>query len=178
MASAADGCAASSAAAFATAPSQSRPLSFGSQKRSRIVRSISWRTPGGGCAGAAPRSASAKTRSAASGFRMRIPIHLGELRRVQVRVLLRRRERGMAEQLLDRAEIRAGLEQVRRERVTEGVRRDLFRKPRGPEAPLEQARPRARRQTSPARGDEKRLALAERLASAGTLLRPVAQGVA
>ena len=41
---------------------------------------------------------------------------------VDVAVHLRRRERGVAEQLLDRAQVGAALEQVRRERVAQAVR--------------------------------------------------------
>src|SRR5262245_8897897 len=120
MASAFAGFAASSARAFATAPLQSRLFRFGSQKRSRIVVSIS--ASRGGPAGAgvcAVRQPATRSQRPETGLRlrMRIPVDLGEPRRVEMCVLLRRRERSVAEELLDRAEVRAGLEQVRGEGV-------------------------------------------------------------
>src|SRR2546430_2188483 len=57
-------------------------------------------------------------------FGMRLPVHLDELPVVQMRVLLRRRERGVAEELLDAAQVRAGVEEMRGERVAHGVRGD------------------------------------------------------
>src|SRR5215472_2488419 len=54
-----------------------------------------------------------------SGTRMRAVVHAPQMTGVDVAVDLRRRERAVAEQLLDRAEVRAAVEQVRRERVTQ-----------------------------------------------------------
>src|SRR5206468_2690410 len=56
------------------------------------------------------------------GPRVRAVIDLAEPARVDVAVHLRRRERGVTEQLLDRAEIGAALEQVGCERMPEPVR--------------------------------------------------------
>ena len=53
---------------------------------------------------------------------MRAVVDAAQALRVHVAVDLRRRERGVAEELLDRAEIGPALEQVRRERVAEPVR--------------------------------------------------------
>ena len=55
---------------------------------------------------------------------MRLPVHLEQLRRVDVRVALRRAQARVAEQLLDRAQVGAALQQMRRERVAERVRAD------------------------------------------------------
>src|SRR4051812_3403448 len=57
-----------------------------------------------------------------SGTRMRGVVDLPQPLRVDVRVHLRRRERRMAEQLLNRAQVGAAFEQVRRERVAQAVR--------------------------------------------------------
>src|SRR3569833_303054 len=56
-----------------------------------------------------------------SGPRMGLLIHLLEALDAGVRIDLRRRNRGVAEQLLDGAEIGAGVEHVGRKRVAEGV---------------------------------------------------------
>ena len=55
-------------------------------------------------------------------------VDLGEAARVDVRVDLRRADVRMAEHLLDGADVRAVLEQVRGEAVAEDVRRDAFRR--------------------------------------------------
>ena len=55
---------------------------------------------------------------------MRLPIHLEQLRGVDVRVALRRRQLHVPEQLLNRAQVGAALQQVRRERVAQRVRTD------------------------------------------------------
>ena len=49
-------------------------------------------------------------------------VDAAEALRVDVAVDLRRRERAVAEELLDRAQVGAALEQVRRERVPQAVR--------------------------------------------------------
>ena len=46
---------------------------------------------------------------------MRLPIHVQQLRDVHVRIALRGREPHVAKQLLDGAQIGAGLQQMRRE---------------------------------------------------------------
>ena len=48
-------------------------------------------------------------------------MNLEQLRRVDVSVALRRTQPRMSEQLLNRAKVRSPLQQVRRERMTEGV---------------------------------------------------------
>src|SRR5688572_26394233 len=55
---------------------------------------------------------------------MRLPVHVDELLRVDVRVALGRAEAGMAQQLLNGPQIRAVREQMRRERMTQRVRAD------------------------------------------------------
>src|SRR5262245_50098733 len=94
--------------------------------------------PEGGCRRAQlspPASSSAHTtaraaaqaaggRSGPSGPRVRLLIRLLEPRARDVRVHLRAGERAVPEQLLDRAQVRAGIEQVAGERVPERVRRD------------------------------------------------------
>ena len=55
---------------------------------------------------------------------MAFAVDLEQLRRVDVRVALRRAEARVAEQLLNRAQVRAALQQVRRERVAQRVRAD------------------------------------------------------
>ena len=76
---------------------------------------------------------------------------------VQVRVLLGGREGGVAEQLLDRPQVRPGLQQMRRERVAQGVRRDLRGKTRGAKPSLEKPRHGSRGQSPAPRVDEERL---------------------
>src|SRR3954447_4826145 len=55
---------------------------------------------------------------------MRFLVHGDQLPVVEVRVLLRRRERDVAEELLDAAEVGAGVEEMRSERVAHRVRRN------------------------------------------------------
>src|ERR1019366_7769353 len=55
---------------------------------------------------------------------MRFLIHLEQLRGVHMRVALGGAEARVAEQLLDGAQVGAALEEMRRERVTQGVRTD------------------------------------------------------
>src|SRR5664280_2433340 len=67
---------------------------------------------------------------------MALSVDLDEALGVKVRVALRRRERGVAEKLLDGAEVRAGREEMRRERVPDRVRRGVAgnrRRPHGEE---------------------------------------------
>src|SRR5215207_8215283 len=62
-----------------------------------------------------------------------------EPRRLNLGVDLRRGEAGVTEQLLDRAEIRAALEQVGRERVPQRMRGDPSRDRRLPDPALQPA---------------------------------------
>ena len=55
---------------------------------------------------------------------MGLPIHLEQLRRIHVRIALRGRQLHVTQQLLDRAQIGAALEQMAGERVTQRVRAD------------------------------------------------------
>ena len=80
--------------------------------------------------------------------RVRFPVHLEQLRGVDVRVALRRAEARVAEQLLDRAQVRAALQQMRRERVPQRVRAD--------------ADPRARTARRSAARDDRRCATVSR----------------
>ena len=67
---------------------------------------------------------------------MGVVVHAPEALCVHVAVHLRRPERRVPEQLLDRAQVGAALEQVRRERVPQPVRvRDELAQRRGIEAP-------------------------------------------
>ena len=92
---------------------------------------------------------------------MRAVVDLAQAARVDVAVHLRRRERAVAEQLLDRAQVGAALEQVRRERVPQPVR---VRK---------QAAQRARVEPAAARREEERvLGAARELRAAPRAGRP------
>ena len=55
---------------------------------------------------------------------VRLPIHVQQLRRVDVRVALRGAQARMAEQLLDRPKVGAALQQVRRKGVAQRMRAD------------------------------------------------------
>ena len=63
------------------------------------------------------------------GARMRRVVHLREVAEVELGVDLRRRDVGVAEQLLHGAQVAARLQQVRRERVAQHVRMDVRRQP-------------------------------------------------
>src|SRR5262245_39446086 len=65
-----------------------------------------------------------RLRARRSGPRVRLVIRLLEPRARDVRVDTRAREAAVAEQLLDRAQVGAGVGEVARERVAERVRRD------------------------------------------------------
>ena len=58
---------------------------------------------------------------------MRFPVRLEQLRDVDVRVALGRAQTRVAEQFLNRAQVGARLQQVRRERVPQRVRADADR---------------------------------------------------
>src|SRR5581483_3398172 len=68
------------------------------------------------------RAARSARNPSTSGSRMGVVIDAPEALRVDVAVHLRGRERAVAEELLNRAQVRSALEQVRGERVTEPVR--------------------------------------------------------
>src|SRR5512138_146342 len=93
-----------------------------------------------------------------SCFRVRLAVHRAQPCGIEVRVFLGRRERRVAQQLLDRAQVRARLEQVGRERVTQSVRRDLDGQPCSAQPTLQEPRHRARRESSAAGIDEHGLA--------------------
>ena len=68
-----------------------------------------------------------KTALAAAGVRVRLEVRLAAAAVGDVRVELGRRQVGVAEHLLHRAQVGAALEQVRRERVAEEVGVDALR---------------------------------------------------
>ena len=57
---------------------------------------------------------------------MELPVHLLEVPAIDVGVDLRRRDAGVAEHLLDGAEVRAAFEEVRREGVAQRVGVDVL----------------------------------------------------
>src|SRR5713226_3313258 len=59
-----------------------------------------------------------------SGPRVGLLIHRNQLPIVQMRVFLRRRKRRVAEKLLNRAKVGAGVQKMRRKRMPQRVRRD------------------------------------------------------
>jgi hypothetical protein len=85
---------------------------------------------------------------------MRLPIHIEQLRRVDVRVALRGRQLHMAEQFLDRAQISAALEQVRRKRMAQGVRADSETRAARGDVPCDEALDASPCQACPAKVDE------------------------
>ena len=93
-------------------------------------------------------TASARARPAAPRVRVRVEVRLAPAPVRDVRVELGRAEVGVAEHLLDAAQVGAALEQVRRERVAEQVRVDALRVEAGgrgePAQDQERARPRER----------------------------------
>src|SRR3954451_4943530 len=81
---------------------------------------------------------------------MRLLVHGDQLPVVEVRVLLRRRERDVAEELLDAAEVGAGIEEMRGERVAHRVRRSAGAQRRLANVAVEEAPYAARRNALPA----------------------------
>ena len=79
-----------------------------------------------------------------------------QLIEVDVRVLLRRRQAGVAEQLLDGAQVGAGAEQVGGEAVAQRVRADLAGDAAGQRVGVDEARHRAHRQPAAAPVQEHR----------------------
>src|ERR1700746_818725 len=71
-----------------------------------------------------PRSASRGSPAMPLCLRVRFAVGIDELSCVDVGVALRRAEPRVAEQFLNGAQIRAGFEQMRGERVPQGVRTD------------------------------------------------------
>ncbi len=92
-----------------------------------------------------------------SRLRMGAAVDLAQARGVQVRVLLRRRERGVSEKLLNRPQIGSGREKVGGEGVAQRVGRDLGWKAGSAKAPFQEARHRARGQPPSPRVDEQGL---------------------
>src|SRR5438093_6923641 len=74
-----------------------------------------------------------------SGPRVGLLIHLNELPICEMGVLLRRRQRGVAEELLDCAEVGAGVQKVRCERMAQRVRRNSCSQRRLPNVAAEQS---------------------------------------
>src|SRR5262249_28411036 len=93
----------------------------------------------------ANRAAETARNASTSGSRVRSVIHLPQAPPVHVAVRLRRRQRAVAEQLLDHAQGGAALEQMGRERVPQPVRM------------REEPADRARVQAPAARRDEQRV---------------------
>ena len=71
--------------------------------------------------------------------RVRLPVDLQQLRGVDVRVALRRAQARVPEQLLDRAQVGAALQQVRRERMAQRVRADAPSAARSGDQPIDAA---------------------------------------
>src|SRR5256885_16129175 len=65
--------------------------------------------------------------------RMKLPVHLAQTRRGDMRINFRRADAGMAEQFLDDPQVCAMLEQMRRETVPQHVRSDVSSNPRAPD---------------------------------------------
>src|ERR1044071_9750236 len=89
--------------------------------------------------------------------RMRAFVHSDQLPVIQMRVLLRRRERRVTEELLNRAKVGAGVEKVGGERMAHGVRRDSGAQRGFAEIAVEQASHAARGDAAAAIVDEERL---------------------
>ena len=85
---------------------------------------------------------------------MCLPVHLEQLRRVDVRVALRRRELYVSEQLLNRTQIRPCLQQVRRERMSQRMRADAESRAARRDVTRDQALDAATRQARAAEVDE------------------------
>src|SRR5438477_4452340 len=108
-----------------------------------------------------------------SGWRVGAVIRFHERAEVDVGVALRGGEARVAEEVLDGAEVGAGAEEVRRERVPEGVRRRLGGRSAREHVPVDQAStlrevrrpPRALRNTAPRTAGQPALAAAARYVS-------------
>src|SRR5207253_8176677 len=93
-----------------------------------------------GCSRVAGDTATSRLRGGStSGARMRLFVHGDQLRVVEVRVLLRGRKRGVAEELLDAAEIGAGVQQMCGKRMAQRVRRHACAKRRSAHVAIEEA---------------------------------------
>ena len=92
---------------------------------------------------------------------MRRVVDREQVRDRDVGVALRRRERRVAEHLLDRAEIRAAVEQVRRAGVAERVRMEIGAAGAGEAVAADEELRGARVEAAPARRDEDRLRIEE-----------------
>src|SRR5438132_6902599 len=108
---------------------------------------------------------------------MRRVVHLQEMRDGDVRVTLRRRERGVAEHLLDGTKVGAAVEHVRRAGVPQRVRVEI-RASRAREPPLaDEQLDRTRPEAAPARRYEQGAAIEEarpRMGERGADLEPSA----
>ena len=91
------------------------------------------------------------------GARMRFAIHVDQLRGVDVRVALRGAQPRVAEQLLDRAQVGAALQQMGRERVAQRVRADAHARAALRDVAPQQAIDAAAGQPRPAIVDEERI---------------------
>src|SRR5687768_10244530 len=89
---------------------------------------------------------------------MILPVNRPQILPVDMGVELRRRNVGVAEHLLDGAQVGASLEKVRRERVPQSVRGDVLRDP-GPLDVLSKDLPRAHPREGLAAGVQQELAL-------------------
>src|SRR5580765_2206755 len=89
--------------------------------------------------------------------RVRLFVDLEQLRGVDVRVALRGAETGVAEQFLDRPEIRPALQQVRREGMTQRVRADPHPRAAGRDVAAHQAIHAPGRQAPTAEVQEQRI---------------------
>ena len=94
--------------------------------------------------------------SLAPRARMGSVVDLREMAEVELGVDLRRRDVGVAEQLLHRAQVAARLQHMRRERVAQHVRVDVCRHAGGDRARLQARAHLARRQSRAAAADEER----------------------
>ena len=91
---------------------------------------------------------------------MRSTVDVEQLRGVDVGVPLRRGQLNVPEQLLDRAQIGAALQQVRGEGMPERVRADAEARAAGRDVACDEALHAAPREPCAARGDEQRIAAA------------------
>ena len=98
---------------------------------------------------------------------MRLPVDLQQLRRVDVGVALRRAQARVAEQLLNRAQVGAALQQVRRKRMAQRVRADAEPRAARGDVAADQPIDAADAQPRPAVVHEQRLAVAPRRRLAG-----------
>src|SRR5258705_9374011 len=109
------------------------------------------------CAAAAPSGIASR-----AGAWMGLPIHVEQLGHVHVRVALRRRQLDVAEQFLDGAQVRAGLQQMRRKRMPQRVRADAEACAAAADVAGDQALHAAPRQPAAARVHKQRISARQR----------------